>query len=220
MQALLESSRVVVGEIYPRAAYATALLDANWRAVEALFSTVSRPPLALAKGNADVRQQAIKALRGPDSWVHLMGVTIENLDDDTNEDDFDACVTAAALLRCALEKLPLCLPLLDSARAEGGRLGTGSVNLGLPEQTFGSLPRRDTASGRRTRHGANVLVVRDGTKRFRCPIPGCDKVYVNARGGWDSHVGSVGNHRPWHPELTSAEERKRQFEIEFRDFFS
>lgn len=48
---------------------------------------------------------------------------------------------------------------------------------------------------------------------------GLRKVYVNARGGWDGHAGSIRIHPQWHPELTSAEERKRQFEIEFRDFF-
>jgi hypothetical protein len=60
---------------------------------------------------------------------------------------------------------------------------------------------------------------RDSTKVFKCPIPGCDKVYLNMRGGWDSHVGSIRMHPGWHPELTTAEGRKRHYEIEFPDFF-
>ena len=98
-------------------------------------------------------------------------------------------------------------------------LGTGSVNLGLREQTFGSFPRGDRGSGKRTPRGANRGAVRDSARVFRCPIRGCSKDFVNTRGGWDGHVGSVQVHPDWHPELRSAEERKRQFEIEFRDFF-
>jgi hypothetical protein len=60
IHALLESSPVVIGEIYPRAAYTTALLDA---------STGSRAPLALAKTHADVRRDAIAALQaGTMGW--------------------------------------------------------------------------------------------------------------------------------------------------------
>jgi hypothetical protein len=117
LEVLLESSPVVVGEIYPRAAYATALLDAP------------RPPLVLAKTHPDVRRKAIADLLAAD-WVRLNEVTIK-IAANANEDDFDACLTAAALLRCVVEKLPLCLPRLDSARAEGGMLGTGSVNFDL-----------------------------------------------------------------------------------------
>jgi len=210
LEILLKSGPVVVGEIYPRAAYATALLDA---------SAALRSPLALAKTDANVRCKAIATLRAAE-WVRLLGVTIESLvDAQTNEDDFDACMTAAALLRCVLDKVPLCLSRLDSARAEGGMLGTASVNLQLPEQTFGSLPLGNRPSGERKRYGANLFSFGDGSRTFRCPIAGCEKVYVNARGGWDGHVGSIRIHPEWHPELTSAEERKRQFEIEFRDFF-
>jgi len=210
LQALLESSPVVVGEIYPRAAYATALLDAP---------TVLRAPLALAKIDLDVRRDAIAALQSA-HWVRMLGVTIENVvEAQTNEDDFDACMTAAALLRCTLEKLPLCLPCMESERAEGGMLGTGSVNLWLCEQKFRNHPLADGGSVEQTRDPASAAVVLTSSKTFRCPIAGCDKVYVNARAGWDAHVGSIRIHPGWRPELTSAEERKRQFEIEFPGFF-
>lgn len=54
IQTLLKSTPIVVGEIYPRAAYATALLD---------LPAASRPPLDVAKTNVDVRRQAIAALK-------------------------------------------------------------------------------------------------------------------------------------------------------------
>jgi hypothetical protein len=162
MRALLESSPVVVGEIYPRAAYATSLLEA---------SNASRSRLKVAKTYPDVRGHAIAALQAA-QWVRKLGVTIENLvDARANEDDFDACMTAAALLRCTLEKLPLCPPRLDSARAEGGMLGTGSVNLGLPEHTFGALPRGDGALGRGPRHGITAVVVREEARIFAVRLP-------------------------------------------------
>lgn len=64
---------------------------------------------------------------------------MENLlEAENNEDDFDACITAAALLRCELERSPLYAPRLASDRAEGGILGTGSVNLNLGARTFGA----------------------------------------------------------------------------------
>ena len=210
MEKLLESSPVVVGEIYPRAAYATALVDGP---------IASRAPLALAKTQGGVRRDAIATLQFA-QWVRELGVTIENLAEaEANEDDFDACITAAALLRCVLEKLPLCSPHLHLARAEGGILGTGSINLALPEQTFGRVSNERRAPKERTPHVAARGTVGDGTRLFRCPIPGCVKEYIRSRGGWDAHVGSVRSHPRWHPELTSAE-RKRQFEVEFPEFFT
>ena len=124
---LLQSTSVVVGEMYPRAAYATALLD---------VPPTSRAPLVVAKTDAGVRREAIAALRAA-SWVGSLSVELEDLAQaEANEDDFDACVTAAALLRCVLEGAPLCPAQLESPASEGGMLGTGSVNLRLPQRTF------------------------------------------------------------------------------------
>ena len=204
---LLRSAPIVLGEIYPRAAYATALLDAP---------AALRPRLTVAKTYKNVRCSAIATLQAA-KWVRVLGVSIENVvDAQNNEDDFDACITAAALLRCVLEKGQLCLPSLDSARAEGGMLGTATVNLRLPEQKFG----RTRASGERATFGATSAIIRNGTRIFPCPIEGCETNFVNTRSGWDGHVGSIRIHPQWHPELTSDEERKRQFEIEFCDFFA
>ena len=113
--------------MYPRAAYATALLDA---------APTSRAPMVVAKTDAGVRREAIATLRAA-SWVGSLGVELRDLAEaEANEDDFDACMTAAALLRCVLEGSPLCPSQLESAASEGGMLGTGSVNLRLPQQTF------------------------------------------------------------------------------------
>jgi hypothetical protein len=133
LETLLRSASVVVGEIYPRAAYATALLD---------VPPASRAPLVLAKTDARVRAAALAALRAA-RWVASLDVTLEHLAEaEANEDDFDACLTAAALLRCVLDGSPLCPADLDLAASEGSILGTGSVNLRLPHRDFKALARR------------------------------------------------------------------------------
>ncbi|SDB57512.1 hypothetical protein [Bauldia litoralis] len=219
IQTLLQSTPVVVGEMYPRAAYATALLD---------DPPTSRAPLVVAKTDAGVRRKAIAALQAA-SWVSSLSVELEDLAQaEANEDDFDACVTAAALLRCVLEGAPLCPAHLHSPESEGGILGTGSVNLGLPLRTF-SGRERPLARPKRTvrqaagsgRSVASVLRADFGAANriFRCPIAGCDKVFQGSRGGWDAHVGSRRLHPGWHPELEEAHDRKRRFEAEFPEFF-
>jgi hypothetical protein len=220
LQELLQSTSVVVGEMYPRAAYATALLDA---------APTSRAPMVVAKTDAGVRREAIATLRSA-HWVGSFGVDLRDLAEaEANEDDFDACVTAAALLRCVLEGAPLCPLQLESAASEGGMLGTGSVNLRLPYQTFARRGRvrplvraaiqRVGPPGEPVHQSPNTSVVRDSANVYRCPIAGCDKVFRGSRGGWDGHVGSLRLHPEWHPELPHAEERKRRFETEFQDFF-
>ena len=221
IQTLLRSTSVVVGEMYPRAAYATALFD---------VSPASRAPLVVKKTNAGVRRRAIASLQAA-SWVSALSVELKDLAlAEANEDDFDACVTAAALLRCVLEGAPLCPAHLHSPGSEGGILGTGSINLELPPRTFsGQEPerpltqpnqtvRQTAGSGRSVASGVRADF--GGAKRvFRCPIAGCDKVFHGSRGGWDGHVGSLRLHPNWHPELEEADARKRRFEAEFPMFF-
>ena len=52
-----------------------------------------------------------------------------------NEDDFNAMMTAAALLRVVLEGLPVSDPSLDDPVAEGGILCTGTLDFGLNSRT-------------------------------------------------------------------------------------
>jgi len=127
LQVACTSAPIVLAEMYPRSAYATALLDA-----EPEF----RPTLIVAKTKRNVRCAAIERLRAA-GWVRDHGVTIENWEDaEANEDDFDALMTAAALLRCELDRIPLHRPCIRPNCAEGGILGTASLNLDLPARTF------------------------------------------------------------------------------------
>lgn len=219
IQTLLQSTSVVVAEMYPRAAYATALLD---------VPPTSRALLVVAKTDAGVRRDAIAALQSA-GWVASLSVELEDLAHaEANEDDFDACLTAAALLRCTLEGAPLCPVRLEWPASEGGMLGTGSVNLHLPQRTFSRQVRelaQPTAltltepvdTGRPNSSVAHG--VGDAVPVFQCPIAGCDKVFRGSRGGWDGHVGSLRLHPNWHPELEEADARRRRFETEFPTFF-
>lgn len=123
-----DEQRLVIGEIYPRSAYATALMDAP---------VDKRPLMAIPKSKDAPRRRAVEQLlRMP--WVQSSGVQLRDTDDAiANEDDFDALITAAALLRCVLEGLPLSPDPLHAPESEGGMLGTGSVNLKLREKEFG-----------------------------------------------------------------------------------
>jgi hypothetical protein len=208
--------------MYPRAAYATALLDAP---------PTSRARLVVAKTDAHVRREAIAALQAA-SWVRSLSVELQDLGQaEANEDDFDACATAAALLRCILEEVPLCPAQLQSPASEGGMLGTGSVNLRLRQRTFSrqvrerplAQPNALTATKPVDAGRPNSSMGRgdlgDAVRVFRCPIAGCDKVFRGSRGGWDGHVGSLRLHPNWHPELQETYARKRRFETEFPTFF-
>jgi hypothetical protein len=57
------------------------------------------------------------------AWIRDEGVTLDNLSEaEQNEDDFDACFTAAALLRCVLDGSPLCPSPIESPTIDGGIL--------------------------------------------------------------------------------------------------
>ena len=197
---LIASLPIVLAEIYPRAAYATALLDSP---------AGGRPRLKIAKTDKDTRTQAVHALLAT-NWMSRSGVQVSGLESaQNNEDDFDACVTAAALLRCVLEDLPLCSP--RATRIEGGMLGTGTVDFSLSERSFRPALRtsRDKTTGAR----------RSAGQPLRCPISGCQKVFIQGRLGWDAHVGSPKQHPWWHPELKNSKDRIRRFREEFPEFF-
>lgn len=210
MEALLATGRVVVAEIYPRAAYSTALLD---------VPPPLRPPLMIPKTDACVRRRAVEALRQA-AWISRCGVTLQDLDAaEASEDAFDACLTSAALLRCVLEGWPLHPVTLHAESAEGGMLGTGSVNLTLAARSFLAGALMSARPDAKPRTPAHPDAARAGTDLLRCPIPGCAKVWPNGRGGWDGHVGAARVHPWWHPTVTDPEARKRLFRAEFPEFF-
>lgn len=98
LHALLARPQVVVAEMYPRAAYGTALA-----------ATLPARPRALAKRNAAVRAEALAALACC-TWLRACGLRIEPAAVQAagaGEDDFDALLTAAALARLVLEGHPL-----------------------------------------------------------------------------------------------------------------
>lgn len=107
----------VIAEIYPKACYGIALA-----------ATLPTPLLPLAKTRSQARRQAISRL-SESEWPVRLGVRIDDTDAAlSNEDDFDALLSAAALTRLFLEKAPF-----DSADsidpvAEGGVLGAASLS--------------------------------------------------------------------------------------------
>ena len=79
--------------------------------------------LNIAKTNPDVRRGAVVATRDA-VWVSRLGVTINDVSGaEGNEDDFDGCLSAAALLRCTLEGEPLYSSEFCCAEAERGMPG-------------------------------------------------------------------------------------------------
>jgi hypothetical protein len=201
---LAATAPVVIGEIYPRLAYALATSE---------LSAELRTPLAVSKTVPAVRVAFLEALRAESSWVFRAGVRVDDLTmAEASEDAFDACVTALGLLRCALEGTPLVDPACEDRIAEGGILGAGSVRLDRPEGRFGVPAGRTTvrAPSRSTRVSGAA---------FACPIPGCSKVFVGSRGGWDAHVGAIARHPAWHPDVREPEARKHRFRAEFPAFF-
>jgi hypothetical protein len=212
LEDLSTTCRVAVAEIYPRAAYATAL------------STVpahSRPRLSIPKTDDGVRADVVSRLPYV-PWILDHSVTLVDLDfAESNEDDFDACLTAAALLRCAIEGAPMSSRDLTDPIAEGGILGTGSINLDLPESAL-RQSREAQVRHPPERYQTRSLQSPSSTtspKVYACPIPGCLKIFQGSRGGWDGHVGSIRLHPWWHPEVSDPEGRKELFIDEFPEFF-
>jgi hypothetical protein len=125
---LRRGRRPVVGEIYPRVAYALAVSP---------DPAPQRAPMSVAKGGQEERAAFLAQMLGAGSWVHDWGVDLRNLDEAiAGEDAFDALVSAAGLLRCVLERSPLSDRKLEDSCAEGGILGSGSVRLDLSERPF------------------------------------------------------------------------------------
>jgi hypothetical protein len=176
----------------------------------------------IAKTDAHHRHSAVRQLLDT-RWVLGNGVRFEDIEwARGNEDDFDASITAAALLRCCLEELPFSQPLGPTARAEGGILCSGSINLARPEATYRPIGSSTSAVTMPRLQAPLHLPQRTATaggREFACPLSGCGKVFAGSRGGWDGHVGASRLHPSWHPEVTDPEERRRLFRREYPAFF-
>ncbi|QRK05242.1 hypothetical protein JQX13_34295 [Archangium violaceum] len=129
LDTLLNAHRIVLAEMYPRAAYSVALSSSP---------PEERARLKIAKNDEGCRRAALRELLDS-KWVRDEQVVLTPEDVESaavSEDSFDALITAAALLRCALDGTPLSQPALEDPEAEGGILCTGGINLALPERNF------------------------------------------------------------------------------------
>jgi hypothetical protein len=124
---LFASAPIVIAENYPRAIYAASLSD---------VAAVCRHRLRIAKTRAETRHAAIKCLLSQ-PWIASNGVELRDTDAALiDENQFDALVTAAGLLRLVIEGEPLFSPAFVDPVAEGGILGTSTINFDLPEADF------------------------------------------------------------------------------------
>jgi 8-oxo-dGTP diphosphatase len=189
---------LAIAESYPRACYGVALAP-----------SLPALPRSIAKTDSNERRARLHELTSA-PWVHAADVELGGLERAAaGEDDFDALMQAAALVRMVASEIPLSSHLADPAW-EGGILGTGGLVLREPSRAR-SRPRRAQQS--RSRSGS-----RTGSLK-QCPIPGCQKVFRSGRLGWDGHVGSASLHPEWEPTLSSPEERKLAFREQFSEWF-
>jgi hypothetical protein len=110
LSSALRRSQITIAEIYPRAAYGTAL-----------SSSLPAKAKAISKTKDSARRSAIEGL---DASTWFRDVTMSTADRALalgSEDEFDAMMTAAALLRLVRTNTKLHLSAPD-ARAEGGIL--------------------------------------------------------------------------------------------------
>jgi hypothetical protein len=107
-----EQGGLVVAENYPRAAYGTAL-----------SADLPARPRVLSKTKHPTRAAEVTNLR-TSPWIADFGVSLDDLPAaEQSEDDFDALMTVAALLRLTLAGRPLTRSAPDPV-GEGGILGT------------------------------------------------------------------------------------------------
>ena len=206
--------RIVLAETYPGLAYAAALAG-----------HLPARPMRIAKTKRAARDCASECLAQA-AWVSDGLVDVGKLGSvRASDDDFDAHLTAAAVLRCVIEGIPLARPEWIDAEVEGSMLLAGPVDpdgkagrqfsgwRGSPSLSASSLPSPNF-------HFCRPAVDASEGYEYCCPIPGCSKVFLGSRSGWDSHVRSLRMHPDWHPEVTDPAARKRLFKSDFHDWFS
>jgi len=198
LDTLLKNGKPVIAEIYPKACYGIALAE-----------SLPTPLLTIAKTRENARRDTLARLRDS-HWVERERIIIEDLEVAVeNEDDFDALMSAAAMMRMFLENSPLESPQATETKIEGGVLGAASLNTSTRK-----LPRLRMAKP------VNQKAVSTGAVRKRpCPIAGCTHVFHNSRGGWDTHVASFPRHPRWHPGIHDPAQRKQLFKQEFPSWF-
>lgn len=213
LQELFASSPIVIAENYPRAIYAAALSD---------IAAARRPRLRISKTRAETRHDAIKRLLSQ-RWVACNGVKLRDTDAAlVDENQFDALVTAAGLLRLVMEGEPLSCLTFEDPVAEGGILGTGTINFELPQADFALVEgtrRARSFVAERDHPAGKTTPYRQTRSVYRCPIPECKKVFIGSRGGWDGHVGALRIHPNWQPYIKVHGDRLKVLRTEYPEFF-
>ena len=120
LSAVLDEHDVVLAETYPGLAYAAALADG-----------LPAARMKIAKTRRSARDDACDRLARA-VWITDHGVKLGDLDAARrNDDDFDACLTAAALLRCVREQRELADSKWIDTKVEGSMLLAGPVDPAL-----------------------------------------------------------------------------------------
>ncbi len=129
MPRLLDSCAIVLAESYPALAYGIVLAE-----------SLPACRMRVAKTDRRIRHQICAELASA-AWIRNAGVTLMDMTAAAeNEDVFDALVTAAAVLRCAIEGSELCAHEFIDPVCEGGMLLAGPALLLQPARTFRPSP--------------------------------------------------------------------------------
>ena len=215
---LLGTNGVVLAETYPGLAYAAALAD-----------DLPTERFAVGKTKPDQRNHVCNLLEDV-AWVNAYHVDIgDTAPARDDEDDFDAHLTAAAVLRCYLEGTALVDQDWIDTAAEGSMLLAGPVDPTLKAKAITKSRKRPPQASLHLKPAAartakqNPLNSRPPPKHkrtdYRCPISGCSKVFQGSRGGWDAHVASLRKHLDWYPDVKSPQLRKELFRRDFGGWF-
>lgn len=153
---LLNTNSPVIAEIYPKACYGIVL-----------SKILPAPLMSIAKTKEVSRQDALEQLEASD-WVASSKVELLDLEAAlSNEDDFDALMSAAALLRMFIGDAPLDNPGDSYLMIEGSVLGATSLTKSATSMNNRG-PKRSTQVPKKS-----VSV----SKTYQCPIPGCQYVF-------------------------------------------
>lgn len=210
---LLQHDGIVLCETYPGIAYATALVD-----------KLPTCKLIVSKTKQEGREKVCELLAKA-KWVERNHIDLGAPDAlIKNEDDFDAHITAAAVMRCVVERKHLISQDWIDVIAEGSMLLVGAVDPTLKGRFLTTRSQNYRSSRTSSTHDADTRINGPSTKSswniYNCPISGCSKSFYGSRSGWDAHVASYRMHPDWHPDIKNGVERKRLFRKEFQEWFN
>ena len=218
LERLLKSERIVLCETYPALAYAAAIAD-----------YIPTGKIKISKSKYESRYSTVSLLKQAE-WVRTNQIDLQNLESArNNEDDFDACLTAAAFLRCLCEKRQLVEPNHIDSQVEGSMLLLGPIDPCRIKKSSTEICKTYSSSEKATFLSGPVINLPHigisggdhvGDRLiYPCPISGCTKEFIGSRGGWDGHVGSLRIHPDWRPDVKEPENRRAAFRQEFSNWF-